>query len=731
MAQTIDRKLIYAVFGLAATVLLIFRRELLPFFFHESPLKEFEFRRPPPTIDALTKAHGVAPTSGKTAILVEGTNFGDDVSVIHVSIGVSYCTNIQLVSDTKLTCTIPPGVGKDLAVIVVVNGLASSKPLYFSYDAPSIQQISASHGPTEGRQSLTITGLNFGPEDTWVTGYVGEYRSPNTRWISANAVELLTPKGVGKGLVVSVVVGDQRSAERVLYNYDAPTIESITPSNGPTTGGASVIVKGSNFGPRYSMPVVSVGGKNCVFTTWRDDSKLECSLPDGVGTNKQVVVNVGGQASTEKIIFSYDAPTISSIHPISGPPAGKTPITIMGTNFGHMGDSSVKFSSGACAIKSATDAEIVCETPAGKEGQTNVIVTVGGQTNNPPAVWFYGVSKITSIEPTHGKITGGYPLTIKGAMLGASEADITDITIGDRSCRNIEWKSSSEIVCTVPAGSGKAKVVVQIGDQAIETTFTYDVTEIKVTSAIFTDIDTLEVRGSGLDKDVDINFPYAKCFVNEDLSDFEKGVVVCEVREDKLSDMARDLSIVVSLRDITSPRFEIEKWDVKDPLPSKGTTDKVTSIAVPISNFPAVSRDKWDFLSVELNGKVADITSSEKGKLFIHLRPAQSSIVEVEILLGNKKIGKTVFAYEVPKITKTTFADGKITLEGSNFGELDPNAKFTFEHSNSTDTSDLPKCLTVRVDHHKIDCFVAGTLESSKVKVSVDILGTVLPLTFA
>eukprot|EP00002_Diphylleia_rotans_P014942 TRINITY_DN28_c0_g2_i2.p1 TRINITY_DN28_c0_g2~~TRINITY_DN28_c0_g2_i2.p1 ORF type:complete len:648 (+),score=140.01 TRINITY_DN28_c0_g2_i2:115-2058(+) len=645
MTQTVDRKLVYAVFGLMATVLLIFRHELLPFFFHESPLKEFEFRRPPPVIQTLTKAHGVAPTSGKTAILIEGSNFGDDASQVHVSIGVSYCANIQIVSDTQLTCVIPPGVGKDLAVIVVVNGLATNKPIYFSYDAPSIQQISASRGPTEGKQSLTITGINFGPEDTWVTGYIGEYKSPNTRWLTANAIEMLTPKGVGKDLPIFVVVGEQKSQERILFSYQAPVIEAIDPQTGPTTGGLSMIVKGSNFGPRYSMPVVSVGGKNCVFTTWRDDSRLECSLPDGVGLNKAVVVSVGGQSSTEKINFSYDAPVISSIQPISGPPAGKTPITIMGTNFGHAGDAVVKFSSGACAIKTQTDTEIVCDTPAGKEGQTNVVVTVGTQTNNPPAVWFYGVSKIASIEPTHGSPMGGFPVTIKGAMLGTGEGDIISISIGDRPCRQVEWKSSSEITCVAPQGSGKTKLILNIADTVLETPFSYDVLEIKITSASFRDIHLLEIKGTGLDKEMDVEFPYAKCFVDEDLSDFTSGVAVCEVREEKLEDMIKDLSFVITLGSLTSKRYELVKWVVKEATPNHGPTD-TTKFVVPITGFPVVSKDKWSLLTVEANGKTADISSSEAGRLYISPRPAQSPSVEITVMVGESSLGTTVFTYD-------------------------------------------------------------------------------------
>jgi len=472
--------------------------------------------------------------------------------------------------------------------------------------------------------------------------------------------------------------------------------------------------------------VVSVGDKNCIFTTWREDDRLECSLPDGIGLNKAVVASVGDQKSTEKINFSYDAPSISSISPISGPPAGKTPITIMGTNFGHMGDPVVKFSSGSCTVKSVTNTEIVCDTPAGKEGQTNVVVTVGGQVNNPPAVWFYGVSKITEIIPSHGKATGGYPITIKGAMLGTSDSDILSITIGDKPCRGVEWKSSSELVCTAPAGTGKSGVVVQIGDHSIESSFTYDDPTITIESVKFIDIDTLEIKGTNMDLEADVEFPYAKCFVNERLSRPTDGILICEVRQEKLEAVVKDMSVVVSLGTVSSKRFELGKWTPNDPVPNHGPTTTAT-ITVPVTYLPLISRGKYDWISVEINDKVADITGSEAGKLIVTLRPAQTSTLDIKILVGETNIGSATFNYDAPKVDSASLKDNKITVLGLNFGGVDANAKFDFEPINNS-TAPFSDCANISVDHKKVTCALKPGFVKTSYNTKMTVLGSTFPL---
>ncbi|KAH3759085.1 zymogen granule membrane glycoprotein [Pelomyxa schiedti] len=64
---------------------------------------------------------------------IEGDNFGTDTSKIAVTVGGKQCTGLTLVADhVALNCSIVAGTGKNLSVVVEVDGLMGSAPV-FSY----------------------------------------------------------------------------------------------------------------------------------------------------------------------------------------------------------------------------------------------------------------------------------------------------------------------------------------------------------------------------------------------------------------------------------------------------------------------------------------------------------------------------------------------------------------------------------------------------------------------
>jgi hypothetical protein len=117
-----------------------------------------------PTITDVTASS--KPTAGGTIITITGTNFGDgaldrrfrmrgdhaDVNCAEVAVQTPH---------TALTCTLPPGEGKNVAVDVLVDGQTSA-PVAFSYDPPVITEVSPSRAPALSGFPITIRGENFG-----------------------------------------------------------------------------------------------------------------------------------------------------------------------------------------------------------------------------------------------------------------------------------------------------------------------------------------------------------------------------------------------------------------------------------------------------------------------------------------------------------------------------------------------------------------------------------------
>ncbi len=117
-----------------------------------------------PAITAITAAS--KPTAGGTVITIVGANFGDgalDRRVrLHGASGDASCASVvPAAPHTTLTCTLPPGEGQNLEVDVLVDGQTSA-PVAFSYDPPSITEVSPSRAPALSGFPITIRGENFG-----------------------------------------------------------------------------------------------------------------------------------------------------------------------------------------------------------------------------------------------------------------------------------------------------------------------------------------------------------------------------------------------------------------------------------------------------------------------------------------------------------------------------------------------------------------------------------------
>ena len=111
--------------------------------------------------------------------------------------------------------------------------------------------------------------------------------------------------------------------------------------------------------------------------------------------------------STESVYMRYDAPTISSVTPVS---SGGGTIVITGTNFGVVGTAvtDIYYEDLTGTAVNLTDAsvttdhtEIVATVPAGSGGSMDIYLTIGGQVATGAAAFSFSpptISSVTSIS---------------------------------------------------------------------------------------------------------------------------------------------------------------------------------------------------------------------------------------------------------------------------------------------------------------------------------------------
>lgn len=330
-----------------------------------SPLVPFGWL--PPVVSAvLPNAAAGYPTAGNVTITLRGTNLGAPLAVpeyapdaflrvrVYVApVGTPFVDPITpnalpgtppaasrwtacadaarpFGDHTTITCTLPEGAGRDLAVVAVAGGQQWTSPTpLLSYDQPRLDSMSITRAVANGTRRMQST----------VTA---------------------TPTG------------------------------AVTTLMGPTLGGYTVTLRGANFGPSWLANVngaLAAAGSpaSCIFLAWRgrpvktlacDDfesflgegevngtlvtswshSAITFTMPPGAGA-PLLLVSAAGQTQinvaagdvdtgsapagrspavtdpsggTGKPTFEYEAPVITSISPSSGPTLGGTRVNITG-----------------------------------------------------------------------------------------------------------------------------------------------------------------------------------------------------------------------------------------------------------------------------------------------------------------------------------------------------------------------------------------------------------------
>ncbi|MEH3114781.1 MBG domain-containing protein [Pedobacter terrae] len=233
-----------------------------------------------------------------------------------------------------------------------------------------------------------------------------------------------------------------------------PTVTALSPTSGPTGGGTSVTITGTNFS---GTTAVTFGATAATGFTVNSATQITATAPAGTGTVDVRITTTGGTSATSASDqFTYiAAPTVTALSPTSGPTSGGTSVNITGTNFS--GATAVTFGATAATgftVNSAT--QITATAPAGT-GTVDVRITTTGGTSATSAndqFTYIAAPTVTALSPTSGPTGGGTSVTITGTNFSGATA----VTFGATAATGFTVNSATQIMATAPAGTGTVDV---------------------------------------------------------------------------------------------------------------------------------------------------------------------------------------------------------------------------------------------------------------------------------
>ncbi len=226
------------------------------------------------------------------------------------------------------------------------------------------------------------------------------------------------------------------------------TITGVSPNAGPTAGGTSATITGTNFasGATVSFGAVPASNVNVVSTT-----QLQAIAPAESADTVHVTVSTYGgvrSATSANDLYAYGPPSIGSLTPTSGITGNA--VAINGTGFVP----GVKVSFGTLTspgVRILSGTQLKADVPNGAVPATiSVSDTQGSATSTTQ---YTPTLSITGFNPTGGP--AGTLLTIDGVGFNASST----VKFQAIAASSVAFVSPTELEVTVPTGARGGNII--------------------------------------------------------------------------------------------------------------------------------------------------------------------------------------------------------------------------------------------------------------------------------
>ncbi|UPK45953.1 S-layer homology domain-containing protein [Paenibacillus pabuli] len=277
------------------------------------------------------------------------------------------------------------------------------------------------------------------------------------------------------------------STAGVLVDAIPPTIISVSPTSGPTTGGTTVTLTGTKFS---GATAVMFGATEATSFTINSETSITATAPAGSAGTVDVTVKRRSGTSTTSAADQYTyiaaiaGPTIASVSPASGPTTGGTTVTLTGTNLTDA--TAVMFGATEAmsyTVNSAT--QITAIAPEGSAGTVDVTVTTPGGTSAISAAnqftWFdvtYAISPLS--DETLNALTAGYASgtqeTKTVTLTRTGTGDLTSLATALGGTNAGSFTITQPTVTTLNSGTPSTTFTVKANDRLAAGTYNATVT---------------------------------------------------------------------------------------------------------------------------------------------------------------------------------------------------------------------------------------------------------------
>ncbi|MCX4820442.1 IPT/TIG domain-containing protein [Streptomyces sp. NBC_01142] len=308
------------------------------------------------------------PAAGNNTVTLNGSSL---TGATAVNFGPNAALGYTVNSSTKITAVAPPGTGS--VFVTVTSPAGTSNPALYVYAAgPTLTAISPSQGPASGGTTVTLTGTGFTGATAVTFG-----STPATSYTvnSANQITAVAPAGTG-AVPVTVTTPNGTTGSVFFFYVGAPSLTSVSPSQGPTSGGTTVTLTGTGF---TGATAVTFGSTPATSYTVNSANQITAVAPAGTGTVALKVTTPGGTSNSVFYIY-LAAPVLTALSPVQGPTGPGAGVTLTGS--GLTTTTSVLFGTTPAAFTVLSDTTVVASAPAGAAGPVLVKVTTDAGTSN-------------------------------------------------------------------------------------------------------------------------------------------------------------------------------------------------------------------------------------------------------------------------------------------------------------------------------------------------------------
>lgn len=447
-----------------------------------------------PDLRALSLKPATGSVDGGTIVIAAVRHgFGTDQPPVKCAFGTVGVSTATWLNATAITCAVPPCQFRGQVLVNIYSSGNTKKargnliPFWYFY-TPTVsfvyplEVVVGNNAPTE----VTITGGNF--EGTGeLACLVGEVMT-KAQWVSESVMkcplDAIAPGeydiAVSNNMIDFVFAG---VSLRVIPE-ESLAMTRIAPGVGTIRGNTSVEV----FGPGVGL---LAAGRYCLFeniavnASSLSDNRVECvTIAHGEGRVSVRVCDYQGTCTLAHRYFLYvNIPLLVRLLPDGGSIHGGTLVTAAspgvcdepGRNVWCMVGNIVNLAS------SVNNNSVVCATPPGEDGFTNVAVSCNGHDFSAPLPFRYSRDIfVYDVSPPYVSVSGESIVHIHGTgfqnFAQEGKASVNMLCLFDEKHVAAVWVSEALVLCRAPRrGPGVAllQVFTSMGQKVVSTNLTY------------------------------------------------------------------------------------------------------------------------------------------------------------------------------------------------------------------------------------------------------------------